>query len=178
MTLTDRLLEAYPRLTRDDLHAAMRYAADMLAHEQVVSIEKRFGARPRVWIHEADTVQRERVPGCRVPRERAEHLPIPSDPIQLQNSIESGGLKEAEAARVLHVSQPPVSELLRGRIDLVSTDTRIDMLARLGVGVRLVRGRRWPPRPNRPRAGRPGPAQRTEVAQPTLSGSPHGDPAA
>jgi uncharacterized protein (DUF433 family) len=29
------LLEAYPRLTRDDIHAAMRYAADTLAHEEV-----------------------------------------------------------------------------------------------------------------------------------------------
>ncbi len=34
------LLEAYPRLTRADLHAAMRYAADTLAHEQVVFIGK------------------------------------------------------------------------------------------------------------------------------------------
>lgn len=34
------LLEAYPRLTRDDLHAAMRYAADTLAHEEVVFIGK------------------------------------------------------------------------------------------------------------------------------------------
>jgi len=34
------LLEAYPRLTRDDLQAAMRYAADTLAHEQVVFIGK------------------------------------------------------------------------------------------------------------------------------------------
>ena len=33
------LLEAYPRLTRDDIHAAMRYAADTLAHEQVVFID-------------------------------------------------------------------------------------------------------------------------------------------
>ena len=32
------LLDAYPRLTRDDLHAAMRYAADTLAHEEVVFI--------------------------------------------------------------------------------------------------------------------------------------------
>jgi uncharacterized protein (DUF433 family) len=32
------LLQAYPRLTRDDLHAAMRYAADTLAHEEVVFI--------------------------------------------------------------------------------------------------------------------------------------------
>jgi len=32
------LLEAYPRMTREDIHAAMRYAADTLAHEQVVFI--------------------------------------------------------------------------------------------------------------------------------------------
>lgn len=30
------LLDAYPRLTRDDIHAAMRFAADTLAHEDVV----------------------------------------------------------------------------------------------------------------------------------------------
>ena len=29
------LLEAYPRLTREDIHAAMRYAADTLAHEEI-----------------------------------------------------------------------------------------------------------------------------------------------
>jgi predicted XRE-type DNA-binding protein len=36
------------------------------------------------------------------------------------------------------VTQPRVSDLLRGRIDLFSTDALIDMLARLGIGVRLV----------------------------------------
>ena len=29
------LLDAYPRLTRADIQAAIRYAADMLAHEQI-----------------------------------------------------------------------------------------------------------------------------------------------
>ena len=29
------LQEAYPRLTREDIHAAMRYAADTLAHEEI-----------------------------------------------------------------------------------------------------------------------------------------------
>ena len=73
------------------------------------------------------------------PDEQAEHLLIRSDlMIQVQKSIASKGLKQAEAAKVLHVSQPRVSDLLRGRIDLFSTDTLIDMLARLGVGVRLV----------------------------------------
>jgi predicted XRE-type DNA-binding protein len=73
------------------------------------------------------------------PDEQAEHLLIRSDlMIQVQKSIAAKGLKQAEAAKVLHVSQPRVSDLLRGRIDLFSTDTLIDMLARLGVGVRLV----------------------------------------
>ena len=37
------------------------------------------------------------------------------------------------------MTQPePVRDLLRGRIDLFSADALIDMLARLGVGVRLV----------------------------------------
>ena len=30
------ILEAYPRLTRADIHAAIRYAADTLAHEETV----------------------------------------------------------------------------------------------------------------------------------------------
>lgn len=34
------LLEAYPNLTREDIHAAMRYAADTLAHEEVVFVDK------------------------------------------------------------------------------------------------------------------------------------------
>ena len=38
------LLEAYPRLTRGDLHAAIRYAADTLAHEQVVFIGRDSGS--------------------------------------------------------------------------------------------------------------------------------------
>jgi uncharacterized protein (DUF433 family) len=29
------LLNAYPRLTREDIKAAMRYAADTLAHEEI-----------------------------------------------------------------------------------------------------------------------------------------------
>jgi uncharacterized protein (DUF433 family) len=30
------IIEAYPKLTSADIHAAMRYAADSLAHEEVV----------------------------------------------------------------------------------------------------------------------------------------------
>jgi uncharacterized protein (DUF433 family) len=34
------LLDAYPRLTHEDIQAAIRYAADTLAHEQIVFIGK------------------------------------------------------------------------------------------------------------------------------------------
>jgi predicted XRE-type DNA-binding protein len=69
----------------------------------------------------------------------SEHLLVRADLlIQLQKAIASKGLKQAEAARVLRVTQPRVSDLLRGRIDLFSTDALIDMLARVGVSVRLV----------------------------------------
>jgi uncharacterized protein (DUF433 family) len=30
------LMEAYPRLTREDIQAAIRYAADTLAHEETI----------------------------------------------------------------------------------------------------------------------------------------------
>lgn len=33
------LLDAYPRLTQQDIQAAMRYAADVLAHEEIVEAE-------------------------------------------------------------------------------------------------------------------------------------------
>ncbi len=73
------------------------------------------------------------------PREEAEHLLVRADlMIQLQKRILSRRLKQKEAAKILHVSQPRVSDLLRGRIDLFSTDALIDMLARLGVRVRLL----------------------------------------
>jgi predicted XRE-type DNA-binding protein len=72
-------------------------------------------------------------------KEESEHLLVRADLlIQVQKAIESRRLKQAEAAKILRVTQPRVSDLLRGRIDLFSTDSLIDMLARLGVGVRIV----------------------------------------
>jgi predicted XRE-type DNA-binding protein len=71
--------------------------------------------------------------------EEAEHLLIRADLlIQLQEAISARRLTQVKAAKILRVTQPRVSDLLRGRIDLFSTDTLIDMLARLGVHVRVV----------------------------------------
>lgn len=72
-------------------------------------------------------------------REEAEHLLVRADlMIHVQKLIAAQRLKQREAAEILRVSQPRVSDLLRGRIDLFSTDTLIDMLARLGARVRLT----------------------------------------
>ena len=72
-------------------------------------------------------------------KEESEHLLVRADLlIQVQKAITSKKLKQGEAAKVLRVTQPRISDLLRGRIDLFSTDALIDMLARLGVSVRLV----------------------------------------
>ena len=71
-------------------------------------------------------------------REEAEHLLVRADlMIQVQKLVASRRLKQRQAAKVLHVSQPRVSDLLRGRIDLFSTDALIDMLTRLGARVRI-----------------------------------------
>lgn len=73
------------------------------------------------------------------PRDEAEHLLIRADLLlQLQKTIAGRGLKQAAAAKILRVSQPRVSDLLRGRLHLFSTDTVIEMLIRLGVRVRFV----------------------------------------
>jgi predicted XRE-type DNA-binding protein len=71
--------------------------------------------------------------------EEAEHLRIRGDlMIKIEKVLKTRGLKQAEAAKVMGVTQPRVSDLLRGRIELFSSDSLIDMLARLGVRVRLV----------------------------------------
>ena len=72
-------------------------------------------------------------------KEESEHLLVRADLlIQVQKTITLRRLTQAEAAKLLRVTQPRVSDLLRGGIDLFSTDALIDMLARLGVGVRLI----------------------------------------
>ncbi len=71
--------------------------------------------------------------------EESEHLLVRADlMLQLQKALAARELTQVQAARLLHVTQPRVSDLLRGHIDLFSTDSLIDMLARLGVRVRFV----------------------------------------
>jgi predicted XRE-type DNA-binding protein len=71
--------------------------------------------------------------------DEAEYLRVRSELLlNVQKAVTARGLKQAEAAKLLGVTQPRVSDLMRGRIDLFSIDTLIDMLARLGVRTKLV----------------------------------------
>jgi predicted XRE-type DNA-binding protein len=71
--------------------------------------------------------------------DEAEPLLVRSDLlIKVQKLIETKRLKQAELVITLRIPRKRISELRRGRIDLFSTDALIDILARLGVRVRLV----------------------------------------
>jgi predicted XRE-type DNA-binding protein len=75
-------------------------------------------------------------------REEAENLKIRSDlMIRLSKVIERRRLTQGEAARLFGVSQPRVSDLVRGKIDRFSIDTLVAMLGRAGARVQIVVGR-------------------------------------
>ncbi len=70
------------------------------------------------------------------PPEKAAHLLIRSDlMITLNQLLEERGLTQVRAAKLLGVTQPRISDLRRGRLELFSIDTLVEMLARLGVSV-------------------------------------------
>src|SRR5712692_9015727 len=72
-------------------------------------------------------------------RDEAEHLKVRSTlMIQLRKLLEARRLTQAAAADLFGVSQPRISDLVRGKIELFSIDTLVDMLANAGVRVSLV----------------------------------------
>jgi predicted XRE-type DNA-binding protein len=70
--------------------------------------------------------------------EEARHLQIRSQLMSaLVRIITAQGLTQQEAAERFGVSQPRISDLMRGKIDRFSSDMLIDMLAAAGAEVRL-----------------------------------------
>jgi len=53
------------------------------------------------------------------------------------NHIKKLGLSQAEAAKLMDVSQPRISDLVRGKIDLFSIDMLINMASAAGLQVNL-----------------------------------------
>jgi len=55
----------------------------------------------------------------------------------ISDHIKSKGLSQTEAAKVFAVSQPRISDLMRGKINLFSIDTLVAMLASAGIGIEM-----------------------------------------
>ena len=77
------------------------------------------------------------------PRQEAAHLLVRSDlMILLRRTIERRGMTQKAAAKALGVTQPRVSDLMRGRLERFSIDTLVDMLTQLGLEVSFKTRRR------------------------------------
>lgn len=71
--------------------------------------------------------------------EEAASLKIRADlMIKLSEIIKQRKLTQSRAAKLLGVTQPRVSDLVRGKIDLFSIDTLIDMISRAGGAVQVT----------------------------------------
>lgn len=74
--------------------------------------------------------------------EEATNLKLRSDlMIRLSKLIDARRLTQSEAAELFGVTQPRVSDLVRGKIDRFSIDTLIAMLGHAGVRVQIVLSR-------------------------------------
>ena len=74
--------------------------------------------------------------------EEATNLKLRSDlMIRLSKLIDARGLTQARAADLFGVTQPRISDLVRGKIDRFSIDTLIAMLGHAGVRIQIVVGR-------------------------------------
>ncbi len=73
------------------------------------------------------------------PPAEADNLRARSDlMIQLTRILETRGLTQAAAAKLLGVTQPRVSDLMRGKIDRFSIDSLVELLSRVGIRVTFV----------------------------------------
>jgi len=71
--------------------------------------------------------------------EEAEHLKIRADlMVELAKLLKARGFTQARAAAFLGISQPRVSDLMRGKSEKFSIDTLVAMLGHAGAKVRVV----------------------------------------
>lgn len=58
--------------------------------------------------------------------------------IQIQSEIGKRGLRQKDTAILLGISQPRVSDLLRGEIDRFSIDALVDIAHKLGLEIQII----------------------------------------
>lgn len=70
--------------------------------------------------------------------EEAENMKLRSKlMITLKNYIEENALSQAQAAKVFGVTQPRISDLMRGKINLFGLDALVNMAAAAGLHVEI-----------------------------------------
>lgn len=71
-------------------------------------------------------------------REEAENLRVRAELMsEIEKYIRRKGMTQAEAAKRLGVTQPRISDLMRGKIDVFSVDALVAMLGQIGLTVRF-----------------------------------------
>ena len=76
-------------------------------------------------------------------KEESENLKIRTDlMIRLSRLIDARRLTQTQAAQLFRVTQPRISDLVRGRIDRFSIDTLVAMLGHADLSVQIVVGRK------------------------------------
>jgi predicted XRE-type DNA-binding protein len=69
---------------------------------------------------------------------QAENMKLRSTLIMaLKDHIARAGLSQSEAAKLLGVTQPRVSDLMRGKIELFGLDTLVNMIGAAGMRVEM-----------------------------------------
>ncbi len=58
--------------------------------------------------------------------------------IALQEHIKNTGLTQAQAAKLIGVTQPRISDLMRGKINLFSLESLIGMVTGIGLSIELT----------------------------------------
>lgn len=70
--------------------------------------------------------------------EQAENMKLRSSLMMaLEQYISEAGLSQEQAAKLLGVTQPRVSDLMRGKIQLFSLDTLVNMVAAAGLHIEM-----------------------------------------
>ena len=71
-------------------------------------------------------------------KQEAENLKLRAElMVRIDEFYRASGLTQAEAAKILGLSQPRFNALLKGRIDLFSLDALVTIASRAGLSVRL-----------------------------------------
>ena len=105
----------------------------MAPRPKTVNRTKRIQAKPRVRRSSGNVFA-----DLGFEREEAEHLKIRSALMAtVRQLINETGMTQADAAALFEVTQPRISDLMRGKIDLFSIDTLVEMLSRAGVRIEL-----------------------------------------